>query len=74
MTEYTTNDLQLAAFLKVLGHDPVCVDGPHAHRRFVYRTVPPEAIASYMSDSHPVLPRALFAAYRSLKRRVFEDS
>lgn len=72
MTEYTTTDLQLASFLKVLGHDPVRVDGPRDHRRFVFHDVPPEIVAAYLSDAIPVLPRALFAAYRILKRRVFE--
>jgi hypothetical protein len=73
MTEYTTTDLQLSAFLKAVGHDLVRADGPPAHRRFVFRDVPAETIAAYHSDAIPVPPRALFAAYRILKRRVFES-
>ena len=72
MPEYVTTDLQLSAYLKVLGHDPVKVEGPRDRRRFVFLNVPAEDIADYHRGTRPVAPQALFTAYRALKRRVFE--
>ncbi len=72
MSEYITTDLQLSAYLKTLGHEPVRVEGPRDHRRFVFENVPAEDVADYHRDTRPVAPRSLFAAYRALKRRVFE--
>ncbi len=73
MSEFLTSDLQLSAFLKTLGHDPVRVEGPRDRRVFVFAGVPAEAIAAYHRGTRPVAPQPLFAAYRALKRRAFES-
>jgi len=72
MNEYLTTDLQLSAYLKTLGHEPVRVEGSRDRRVFVFRDVPPEDIAAYHRGTRPVAPQPLFAAYRALKRLVFE--
>jgi hypothetical protein len=71
MTEYLTSDLQLSAFLKAIGHDPVRVEGPRDRRVFVFRDVPAEDIAAYHRGTRPVAPQPLFGAYRALKRRLY---
>jgi len=72
MSEYITTDLQLSSYLKTLGHEPVRVEGPPDRRRFVFANVPATDIADYHEGTRPVAPQSLFAAYRALKRRVFE--
>jgi hypothetical protein len=72
MSEYVTTDLQLSSYLKAIGHEPVRVEGPRDRRRFVFVNVPAKHIADYHEGSRPVAPQSLFAAYRALKRRVFE--
>jgi len=72
MTEYVTTDLQLSAYLNTLGHELVRVEGPRDRRRFVFAHVPAEDVADYHRGTRPVAPQALFASYRTLKRRAFE--
>ena len=73
MSEYVTTDLQLSSYLKAVGHEPVRVEGPRDRRRFVFVNVAAKDVADYHEDTRPVPPQSLFAAYRALKRRVFES-
>lgn len=72
MTQFMTSDLQLASFLRTLGHTPVRVEG-NERRAFVFTGVSEDVIASYYRGDHLVAPLALFAAYRLLKRQLFQS-
>lgn len=72
MSEYLTSDLQLSAFLKLLGHEPVRVEGTRDRRVFVFRGVPPEDVSAFYEGTRPVAPYPLFVAYRQLKRRLYQ--
>jgi Domain of unknown function (DUF5659) len=71
VNEYVTSDLQIASFLKTIGHEPVRVEGPSGRRVFVFVGVPPDAVSSYYAGTRPVAPYDLFSSYRSLKRRLY---
>ncbi len=73
MSLFMTSDLQLASFLRTLGHAPVRIEGDE-RRAFVFAGVPEDAIASYYRGDHLVAPQALFAAYRLLKRQLFQTA
>jgi hypothetical protein len=40
MSEFMTSDLQLAAWLRLLGHGPTRIDGTARNRVFVFPSVP----------------------------------
>jgi len=71
MTEFPTSDLQLAAFLRLLGHEPVRLDGEGRKRVFVFEEVPPGDLHDYYSGSRAVNVSQLFGHYRELRSRLF---
>jgi hypothetical protein len=72
MNEYVTGDLQFSSYLQIIGRELVRTEGTRARRLFVFRNVTAEDIADYHRGTRLVEPRALFGAYRELKRRVFD--
>jgi hypothetical protein len=71
LPEFVTSDLQIAAYLGVLGHDPVRLEGPLHRRCFVFQNVPTEAVSEYHRGTRPVAPVELFSTYRRMKRLLF---
>jgi hypothetical protein len=71
MTEFPTSDLQLAAFLRLVGHEPLRIDGAGRKRVFVFREVPERDLHDYYSGTRPVNVSALFGHYRELRARLF---
>jgi len=71
MTEFPTSDLQLASYLRLLGHEPVRLDGEGRKRVFVFEDVPPEDLRDYSSGSRAVNVSQLFGHYRELRARLF---
>jgi hypothetical protein len=67
--EFPTSDLQLAAFLALLGHQPVRVEGTGARKVFVFRDVPAEDQAGYYRPTS-LVAADLFTSYRTLRTRV----
>jgi hypothetical protein len=74
MREYRTSDLQLAAFLTARGHDPIRVEGPPPRRCFVFAAAAQDDVSGYYNGAYPLPPLSLFAAYRRLKRRLFDPA
>ena len=73
MNEYVTGDIQQGAFFRVIGRALLRTEGTRERRLFVFSNVTPEDIADYHRGTRLVEPKALFTAYRDLKRRVFES-
>jgi hypothetical protein len=69
--EFTTSDLQLAAYLLVGGYPLLQVKGDSRRREFVFGQCPQAAVLAYYQGQDNVSARKLFSAYRDLKSLVF---
>jgi len=74
MSEFMTSDLQLASWLRLIGHELVRIDGPAKRRVLVFGDVPEADLTSYYRRTQPVNASKLFSAYRELKARLFESA
>jgi len=73
MTEFPTSDLQLAAFLRLVGHEPLRIDGEARHKVFVFRDVPAHDLSSFYTGERRINAQALFREYRALRALVFQS-
>ncbi|HTC24035.1 MAG TPA: DUF5659 domain-containing protein [Gemmatimonadales bacterium] len=72
MSEFMTSDLQLAAWLRLLGHEPTRIDGTARNRVFVFPSVPEWDVADYYKGTRAINAQRLFGHYRELRARLFE--
>jgi hypothetical protein len=52
MSEFFNSDLRLAAFRRLIGHEPVRIEGPLRRRVFVFRLVPEADLSAYDRGTH----------------------
>src|SRR5262245_6307995 len=89
MKEFPTSDLQLASFLRLLGHEPVRIEGAAQRKVFVFQSVPecdlrdyyrgerhqPAGIVQRISDStRPRLRLAAFSQGKEMEMVMTEES
>jgi hypothetical protein len=69
-TDFETTDAQHAAYLVAMGYPVEHMTGTARRRVLVFQDVPQDVVREYYKPECRVNPRALFQAYREVKRKV----